>query len=140
MALLASITSCLSAYLAPCHMLLYSALLGTELFQTFVNTKVCFNALPRSAFTTLQKRIFPIYFRGQVILLLLTAMTFPPHGLPSLVRRKSDWIPHIVAGATALLNVFVYEPATRAAMVACTHQGPKIELQAKAKSAAALND
>ncbi|KXX80971.1 hypothetical protein MMYC01_203888 [Madurella mycetomatis] len=109
--------------LAPYHLLLYSTLLGTEIFQTFVNTKVCFDALPRSAFTTLQKRIFPIYFRGQAVLLLLSAVTFPPHGLPSLTRQMADWIPYAVAGTTSLLNLFLYEPKTRRAMIDCIHQG-----------------
>ncbi|KAL2192839.1 hypothetical protein P885DRAFT_5136, partial [Corynascus similis CBS 632.67] len=61
----------------PYHLLFYSTLLGTELFQSFVNTKVCFVALPRSAFTTLQKRIFPIYFWAQTTLITLSALTFP---------------------------------------------------------------
>jgi hypothetical protein len=109
--------------LAPYHLLLYSTLLGTSLFQTFVNTKVCYSALPRSAFTTLQKRIFPVYFRGQTALILLSVITVPPHGLFSVVRHKVDWVPHAVAGVTAVLNLMVYEPRTRKAMVDCVHQG-----------------
>lgn len=109
--------------LAPFHLLFYSTLLGTELYQTFVNTKVCYIALPRSAFTTLQKRIFPIYFRGQTALLFLSAITFPPHGPLSLVQRKADWIPFAVASLTAVLNCLVYGPRTQKAMVDCVHQG-----------------
>jgi hypothetical protein len=109
--------------LAPYHLLFYSTLLGTELFQTFVNTKICYMALPRSAFTTLQKRLFPIYFRGQTILLLLTAVTFPPRGLLSLVEHRADWIPYTLAGVTAVLNLVVYGPRTQMAMVDCIHQG-----------------
>lgn len=120
---LATIASSLFGNLAPYHLLFYSTLLGTELFQTFVNTKICFIALPRSAFTTLQKRIFPIYFRGQALLLLLSAITFPPYGLPSLVQQKGDWIPYAVAIGTAVLNLVVYGPRTQNAMVDCIHQG-----------------
>ncbi|GAB1316419.1 hypothetical protein MFIFM68171_06629 [Madurella fahalii] len=122
MDLLTSAASSLFESLAPFHLLLYSTLLGTEMFQTFVNTKVCFDALPRSAFTTLQKRIFPVYFRGQTVLLLLSAVTFPPHGLPSLARQMADWIPYAVAGTTSLLNLLMYGPKTRQAMIDCIHQ------------------
>ena len=125
MTITATLTSLTSLFtnLAPYHLLLYSTLLGTSLFQTFVNTKVCYNALPRSAFTTLQKRIFPVYFRGQTALILLSAITVPPYGLFSLVQNTIDWVPHAVAGVTAVLNLMVYEPRTRKAMVDCVHQG-----------------
>ncbi|KAL0933311.1 uncharacterized protein CTRU02_212274 [Colletotrichum truncatum] len=109
--------------LAPYHIISYATLLGTTLFQTFVNTKVCHSALPKSAFTTLQKRIFPIYFRCQTFLLVLTALTFPPGGPASLVKEKRDWIPFAIAGVTAVLNLLVYGPRTRQAMIDRIHQG-----------------
>ncbi|KAL2143327.1 hypothetical protein VTI28DRAFT_10570 [Corynascus sepedonium] len=111
--------------LAPYHLLFYSTLLGTELFQSFVNTKVCFVALPRSAFTTLQKRIFPIYFWAQTTLITLSALTFPPGGIASLVVRKTDGILYAVALGTAILNLMVYGPQTQRAMVDCVHQGTR---------------
>ncbi|AEO59347.1 hypothetical protein MYCTH_2128401 [Thermothelomyces thermophilus ATCC 42464] len=120
--------------LAPFHLLFYSALLGTELFQTFVNTKVCFVALPRSAFTTLQKRLFPVYFGTQTALVVLSALTFPPHGLSSLILRKGNWIPYAVAFGTALLNLVVYGPRTRRAMVNCIHQETRDTLHAGEES------
>jgi hypothetical protein len=64
--------------LAPVHLLAYSALLGTELYQTFVLTKASYQALPRSAFTTLQKKLFPIYFQSQSLLLFVVAVSTPP--------------------------------------------------------------
>jgi hypothetical protein len=109
--------------LAPYHLLFYSTLLGTTLYQTFVNTKICYLALPRSAFTTLQKRLFPIYFITQTTLIILSAITFPPHSLSSLVRHKADWIPYAVATTTAVLNLGVFGPRTGRAMVDCVHQG-----------------
>ncbi|KAI1413085.1 hypothetical protein F5Y13DRAFT_189447 [Hypoxylon sp. FL1857] len=109
-------------FLAPLHLLSYSALLGTELYQTFVMTKVCYQALPRSAFTTLQKRVFPIYFRSQTLLLLLAAATIPPHGPLTLQATKSNWIPFAIAGATALLNLMIYGPRTRQIMIDRIHQ------------------
>ena len=116
----------IGAVLAPVHLLFYSTLLGAELYQSFVMTKVCYDALPRSAFTTLQKRVFPLYFRGQTVVLVLAAATIPPHGLASAVQCKSDWIPFVIAGVTAVLNLALYEPRTRQAMVDRIHQGENI--------------
>ncbi|KAK4032318.1 hypothetical protein C8A01DRAFT_41240 [Parachaetomium inaequale] len=126
---LTSLVSSIFGSLAPYHLLFYSTLLGTELFQTFVNTKVCFIALPRSAFTTLQKRIFPIYFWTQTTLLVLSAITVPPYGVSSLIRHKGDWIPYAVATGTALLNLGVYGPRTQRAMVDCVHQETRDKLR-----------
>lgn len=111
-----------AAFLAPLHLLSYSALLGTELYQTFVNTKVCYQTLPRSAFTTLQKHLFPIYFRGQTLLLLLTAATIPPYGPFTLQASKSNWVPFSIAGVTAILNLVIYGPRTRQLMIDRIHQ------------------
>ncbi|RYP56975.1 hypothetical protein DL770_010791 [Monosporascus sp. CRB-9-2] len=113
----------LASLLGPLHLITYSTLLGTELYQTFVNTKVCYKALPRTAFTTLQKRVFPVYFRGQILLLLLTAVTVPASGPFSLVANEANWIPFAVAGTTALLNLIVYGPRTQRIMVERIHQG-----------------
>ncbi|KAI8957425.1 hypothetical protein F5Y11DRAFT_339731 [Daldinia sp. FL1419] len=109
-------------FLAPMHLLSYSALLGMELYQSFVMTKVCYQELPRSAFTTLQKRIFPLYFRAQTLLLLLTAATIPPYGPITLQSSKGNWTPFAVAGATAILNFTVYGPRTRQIMIDRIHQ------------------
>ncbi|KAI1803034.1 hypothetical protein F4811DRAFT_554303 [Daldinia bambusicola] len=121
---MASLQSSLSpaSFLAPIHLFSYSTLLGMELYQSFVMTKVCYQELPRSAFTTLQKRIFPIYFRGQTLLLLLTAATVPPYGPSTLQSSKGNWIPFAVAGVTALLNLVLYGPRTRQIMIQRIHQ------------------
>ncbi|RYO80107.1 hypothetical protein DL766_001549 [Monosporascus sp. MC13-8B] len=112
----------LAGLLGPIHLISYSTLLGTELYQTFVNTKVCYKALPRTAFTTLQKRVFPVYFCGQTLLLLLTAVTVPANGPFSLIANKANWIPFAIAGATALLNLIAYGPRTQRIMVERIHQ------------------
>ena len=118
-----SITHQIPAILAPIHLLVYSTLLGTELYQSFVLTKVAFQALPRSAFTSLQKRIFPIYFRSQSALLALIVVTFPPYGPVSIIQKQGDWIPLAIAGMTAGLNLVVYGPRTRSIMIDRVHQG-----------------
>ncbi|CAM1511971.1 Fc.00g094840.m01.CDS01 [Cosmosporella sp. VM-42] len=127
MALTDIIQSIVSAVsnLAPFHLLSFSALLGTELYQTFIITKVAFNELPRTAFTTLQKRLFPIYFQGQTLLLFLSAVTFPPNGPFSLVQHKGDWIPFAVAGVTSVLNLVLYGPRTRQTMIDRIHQATR---------------
>lgn len=86
-------------------------------------TKICYNALPMSAFTTLQKRVFPAYFRIQSTLLLLTAATHAPHGPFSLVKSPGDLIPLALGGALAALNLMIYGPRTQEAMVQRIHQG-----------------
>ncbi|KAI0895650.1 hypothetical protein F4806DRAFT_64169 [Annulohypoxylon nitens] len=119
---LVNLTRSSAAFLAPLHILFFSTLLGSELYVSFVMLKVCYRSLPRTAFTTLLKRIFPTYFRGQVLLLLLTAATIPPHGPLTLIESKSNWIPFLVAGVPALLNIVVYGPRTRQIMIDQIHQ------------------
>lgn len=91
--------------------------------QTFVMTKVCYQALPMSAFTTLQKRVFPVYFRLQSLLFLSTALTHPPFGPVSLVSSPWDLMPLGIGGALAVLNMMVWGPRTQEAMVERIHQG-----------------
>lgn len=107
----------------PAHLLCFSSLLGTQLHQTFVITKVCFQVLPRPSFVRLQRQIFPVYFRIQSILLLFTALTYPPFGPLSLAQHKSDWVPLLVGGWSALLNLFLFGPRTRQAMIDRSEQG-----------------
>ncbi|CRK38118.1 hypothetical protein BN1723_004359 [Verticillium longisporum] len=107
-------------FFGPFHLVTCSTLLGTQLFQSFINTKICY-ALPRSAFTTLQKRLFPIYFKVQSVLVLTTIITYPlgPRGLLS---SPKDLVPLILAGITACANFFVFGPQTLTTMVCCVHQ------------------
>ncbi|KAF2969763.1 hypothetical protein GQX73_g3798 [Xylaria multiplex] len=115
--------------LAPLHLLSFSTLLGAQLYQSFLITKICFVSLPRSAFTTLQKRLFPVYFRTQSLLLILTAVTIPRQGPFTLIANKVAWIPFAVAGVTATLNWWVYGPRTRQIMIERIHQETRDGLQ-----------
>ena len=110
-------------FLGPLHVLFYSSLLGTELYQSFVVTKIAHKTLPRSAFTSLQKRIFPVYFFGQTALLFLTMVTIPPAGPLSLVADKTAWIPFSIAGMASVLNLLMFGPKTRRIMIERIHQG-----------------
>jgi hypothetical protein len=118
-----TIATAILPYIAPLHVISFSTLLGTQLYQTFIITKVCFDALPRSAFTTLQKRLFPIYFQTQSLLILSTALTFPPYGPLSLLKPRVDLLPFAIAGVTSALNLIVYGPQTRQIMIDRIHQG-----------------
>jgi hypothetical protein len=113
----------LHSFLTPLHLLSFSTLLGTQLYQTFVVTKICYVALPRSAFTTLQKRLFPIYFRSQSLLLVLVAVTIPSQGLLTLTTNKAAGIPFTIAGVTTTLNLVIYGPQTRQIMIDRIRQG-----------------
>jgi hypothetical protein len=117
-----------AAILPPVHLLAYATLLGTELYQTFVITKVAYQALPRSAFTTLQKRLFPIYFQSQSFLLLVVTTTFPPRGPLSVFEEKSDWIAFAIAGVTAGFNLFIFGPRARSLMMERVHQGGHLQV------------
>lgn len=86
-------------------------------------TKVCFSALPRPAFQTLQKRVFPIYFWSQSSLILLTVISYPPFGPWSLLRSSIDMLTLAIASVTALANLIKYGPGTRQTMIERSHQG-----------------
>lgn len=105
----------------PVHLLCFSSLLGTQLYQSFVITKVVFQALPRQPFTTLQARLFPVYFRLQTALLILTILTWPPRSLMSLVvsetSSKAHWIPLAVGLGAAVLNLVLFGPRARQIML-----------------------
>ncbi|KAH8727740.1 hypothetical protein GQ44DRAFT_702898 [Phaeosphaeriaceae sp. PMI808] len=120
--IIANMSLSAASILAPLHLLSYSTFLGTELYQTFVMTKVSYNALPRSTFTTLQKQVFPIYFQGQSLLLVLVALTTPPYGPSSLLFAKQDWISFLIAGVSAGLNLLKFGPRTKDLMIERVHQ------------------
>ncbi|KAF2030964.1 hypothetical protein EK21DRAFT_64392 [Setomelanomma holmii] len=115
----------LHTFVAHVHLFAYSTLLGTELYQSFVMTRVAYQALPRSAFTSLQKRVFPIYFRSQSLLLILVAGTTPPWGPASVVQQRNVWMPLVVAGVTAILTLLIYGPRTQTFMIERVHQATR---------------
>ena len=86
-------------------------------------TKVCFQALPMAQFTTLQKKVFPVYFKIQVGLLAAVAITYPPASLLSLSKCRRDIAPLAIAFAVSTLNLIVYGPLTEKIMVERSHQG-----------------
>lgn len=130
------IHSIISLALPPVHLFVYSTLLGTELYQSFIMTKVAYQVLPRSAFTTLQKHVFPVYFRSQALLLGVVVLTGPPNGPTSLVNKPASAGALTIAAGTALLNLLIYGPRTQELMVERIHQGMH---QSRSRVASAKN-
>ena len=87
-------------------------------------TKLCFRHLPRPQFTNLNKRVFPVYFSLQLGLVLLTAATYPPQSLLSLVRQGhwNEYVPLALNLIMATLNASVYGPRTLKLMIERAHQ------------------
>jgi hypothetical protein len=119
------------ADLRPYHLLGYSVLLGTEIFQTFFVTKICHQVLPRSAFTTLQRKIFPVYFTTQTCLIAFLILTYPPFSFASLANSRVDAALLTAAGILSLLNLFRYGPGTASVMQERIHQGIIYEMITK---------
>ncbi|VBB79523.1 Putative protein of unknown function [Podospora comata] len=113
--------------LPPLHLLGFSFLLGATLYQSFIMTKISYRALPKSAFRSLQKQAWPFYFRSQSLLVVITAVTIPRDDLVPFEASLMSWVPHAVAFTSAMLNTFIFEPATRKAMVQVTHQAATLE-------------
>ena len=91
--------------------------------QTFVMTKVCYLYLPRPQFTTLQKRIFPLYFGIETALAAATAATYPSGSILVLASHHLDSALLGLTLAMSGLNLLVYGPKTIVAMVHRSHQG-----------------
>ncbi|CRK42296.1 hypothetical protein BN1723_019004 [Verticillium longisporum] len=117
-------------FLGPFHLTTCSTLLGTQFFQSFINTKVCYQALHRSAVTTLQKHLFPIYFKVQSVLVLTTIITYPL-GPRSLLSSPEDLVPLNLAVITACVNFLVFGPQRLTKMICCIHQERTAYLQGR---------
>lgn len=66
-------------------------------------------------FLTLQKRLFPVYFRCQVGLAALTAATRPPYSILSLAKNPWGTIMLVLVVTSGSLNWFIYGPRTTTA-------------------------
>ncbi|KAG9230463.1 hypothetical protein BJ875DRAFT_154384 [Amylocarpus encephaloides] len=94
----------LSMLLPPIHLLTYGTLLGTTCYQTFIVTKITFAALPRSAFTSLQKKLFPVYFQAQTLLAFMLVGTHPKWlGVNGGILNLSSWEAGILGAAMGLI-------------------------------------
>ncbi|KAF3399440.1 hypothetical protein DPV78_006825 [Talaromyces pinophilus] len=102
----------------PYHILAYGTFLGSQLYQSFINTKICYRSLSPQSFNNLNKRLFPVYFRCQLGLAILTFITKPSKmwlQLPTLKDAGSLLLG--LATVMAGLNWYVYGPRTSEAMI-----------------------
>ena len=76
-------------------------------------TRLTHRALAHRNFVTLQRTVFQVYFWGQTLLLVLVALTIPPHGVYSLMESKLSMGIFALAEGAALLNLVVYGPRTK---------------------------
>ncbi|KAF4630987.1 hypothetical protein G7Y89_g7147 [Cudoniella acicularis] len=104
------------------HLFAWGSLVGTELYQSFVMTKLCYLHLPRPQFTTLQRRVFPVYFSLQTGLVAATALTYPSGSILGLADNVVDATILGVTLGLSVLNAFVFGPRTSQAMVERAHQ------------------
>ncbi|VUC34364.1 unnamed protein product [Clonostachys rosea] len=113
MAIFTTLQSLISS--PPIHLICFFSLLGTELHQSLISARKYFHALRRDQSPTLHERVSPTLLRAQSILLVLVAVTVPPHGFLSLIEHKSSWIPLLISSYATALNLFLFSPrASRA--------------------------
>lgn len=111
----------------------YGTLLGSSVFQSFIGGVVAYRALPRPQFSSLQQKIFPIYFSMQTALPAVLALTYPgsklfgtANSLPGTFTESNRWsvlAPILTIFTTSLLNMVVVGPATTNIMKERKHQG-----------------
>jgi hypothetical protein len=118
---------------APYHIVAYGALLGSNIFQSFVGGIVAYRSLPRPQFSNLQRNIFPIFFSMQTALPVLVALTYPgskilatSNSLSGVVAEGNRWsvlIPLATVFATAAANLLFVGPSSTRIMKERYHQG-----------------
>ncbi|KAJ5947956.1 hypothetical protein N7466_000971 [Penicillium verhagenii] len=119
--------------LLPYHLLSYGALLGTELYQSFVNTRLCYRHLPTREFLLFNKHVFPTYFTCQIGLAALTAATRPPYSVLSLATDLWSAAPLVIVVAMGSLNYYAFGPRTfraswlRSIVQDTEKRGPRME-------------
>ncbi|KAG8534149.1 uncharacterized protein KY384_000993 [Bacidia gigantensis] len=136
---MASLSSLLNP--APWHIISYSTLLGTTLYQSFLVGPISYTALPRPQFSTLQTKIFPPFFAVQTVLPILIALTYPASsagahlsplgasppqssfsGVFQSGNRMTVLVPIAAMFLTGLANLVVLGPATTKVMKERKHQ------------------
>lgn len=65
------------ASLAPYHLVAYAILMGSTLYQSFIAGLIAFKTLPYENFSSLQSKVFPIYFSLQTLLSLFLLLSKP---------------------------------------------------------------
>ncbi|CAD6583526.1 MAG: hypothetical protein ASARMPREDX12_001295 [Alectoria sarmentosa] len=123
---------------APYHIISYGTLLGSSIYQSFVNGIVAYRALSRPQFSTLQAALTPVYFALQTALPVIMALTYPgiksssplgittePSSLSGLLEEKNRWtvfVPITTMFALNSINLIWAGPVTTKIMKERKHQ------------------
>ena len=115
-------------------------LLGSNIFQTFLNGPVAYKSLPRPNFSQLQQAIFPPFFAFHTALPIVLALSWPGEKIASvggaIARQHAGWrglldegnfwtglAPIAVMFLTGLVNMVALGPMTTKIMRERKHQG-----------------
>jgi hypothetical protein len=117
----------------------YGTLLGTSIYQSFVNGIVSYRALPRPQFSTLQAALTPVYFAIQTALPVVMMLTFPgiknpsplggangSNSLSGVLEPSNRWsvlVPITSVFAMNAMNLIWAGPVTTRIMKERKHQG-----------------
>ncbi|KAI5966781.1 uncharacterized protein KGF55_000190 [Candida pseudojiufengensis] len=92
----------------PYHFLFYSLSFGGSAFYSYIVSPLIFKNLTREEFSKVQSKVFPTYFKFQIlspfILGLLTPFAYCPFSVGTLA----------ISSITGMLNLFFFEPKCHA--------------------------
>ncbi|KAF6222767.1 hypothetical protein HO133_000815 [Letharia lupina] len=124
---------------APYHIISYGTLLGSSIYQSFINGIVSYRALSRPQFSTLQAALTPVYFALQTALPVIMALTYPgvkspsslggittePSSLSGILQERNRWTvlaPIATVFALNAANLLWAGPVTTRIMKERKHQ------------------
>ncbi|CAF9927165.1 MAG: hypothetical protein ALECFALPRED_003638 [Alectoria fallacina] len=115
----------LFAQMAFYHLFLLAFLLGAQIYQSFFANITASNAITRAQFGILQAAIWPMYFKLQMVVSVLLALTYPGHGEATLFRGSTSlqgvfdegncltvMLPLMMMIVSSATNAFVLVPTT----------------------------
>lgn len=96
-----------------------------------------YRALPRPQFSTLQSRLFPVYFTMSTALSVILPITYPggglagpPSGVAGVLAEGNRWkvlVPLATMFVTNLVNTVYLGPVTTRIMKERKHQGMRVD-------------
>ncbi|KAI5950991.1 hypothetical protein KGF54_004065 [Candida jiufengensis] len=92
----------------PYHFLFYSLTFGGSAFYSYIASPLLFKELTREEFSKVQSKVFPTYFKFQILSPLVLALITPFAYCPFTVGTLT------LSSLTGLLNLFALEPKCHA--------------------------
>ncbi|KAI5967660.1 hypothetical protein CANMA_002840 [Candida margitis] len=92
----------------PYHFLFYSLSFGGTAFYSYIVSPVLFKELPRGDFSKVQSKVFPCYFKYQILAPLLLAAVTPFKYCPIAIGTLA------IASLSGIVNLFYLEPKCHA--------------------------